>query len=112
MYLNDNINNYFSIGSIISGADAIKKFTPNLGIPYLGVQTPRWELGVKSWEPLVTPKSRLLNFLEIGVWNTKNFYSIQFLKLPNFLGFRSPELFIASTPDQLKSRLMTNHEAT
>jgi len=24
-----------------SGADAIKKFTPSLGIPYLGVKTPR-----------------------------------------------------------------------
>jgi hypothetical protein len=24
-----------------SGADAIKKFTPSLGIPYLGVWTPR-----------------------------------------------------------------------
>ncbi len=35
------------------GADAIKKFTPSLGIPYLGV---------RSWEPLVTPKSGLLNF--------------------------------------------------
>ncbi len=26
---------------IVPGADAIKKFTPSLGIPYLGVQTPR-----------------------------------------------------------------------
>ena len=32
---------------IQSGADAIKKFTPSLGIPYLGVQNPRQELGVK-----------------------------------------------------------------
>jgi len=30
-----------------SGADAIKKFTPSLGIPYLGVYTPRYVLGVK-----------------------------------------------------------------
>jgi len=37
------------------GADAIKKFTPSLGIPYLGVRS-------KSWESLVTPKSGLLNF--------------------------------------------------
>jgi len=36
---------------------------------------------------------------------TKIFYSIQFLKFPNFLGFRSldsqtrsPEMFIASAP--------------
>jgi len=34
---------------ITSGADAIKKFTPSLGIPYLGVKS-------KIWEPLVTPK--------------------------------------------------------
>jgi len=39
----------------ISAADAIKKFTPSLGIPYLGVRS-------KIWEPLVTPKSGLLNF--------------------------------------------------
>jgi len=32
-----------------------KKFTPSLGIPYLGVRS-------KIWEPLVTPKSGLLNF--------------------------------------------------
>jgi len=31
---------------IWSGADAIKKFTPSLGIPYLGVWTPNYELGV------------------------------------------------------------------
>jgi len=36
-----------------TGADAIKKFTPSLGIP---------SLGVRSWGPLVTPKSGLLNF--------------------------------------------------
>ena len=35
------------------GADAIKKFTASLGIP---------DLGVRSWEPLVTLKSGLLNF--------------------------------------------------
>ncbi len=41
-----------------SGAVATKRFTPSLGIPYLG------EIGVRSkiWEPLVTPKSGLLNF--------------------------------------------------
>ncbi len=44
------------------GANAIEKFTPSLGIPYLGVETPKWELGVRSWEPFVTPKSGLLNF--------------------------------------------------
>jgi len=43
-----------------SGADALKKFTPSLGIPYLGVRS-------KIWEPLVTTKSGLLNFWEIGV---------------------------------------------
>ncbi len=43
------------------GTDAIQKFTPSLGIPDLGVQTPKQELGVRSWEPLVTPKSGLLN---------------------------------------------------
>ncbi len=59
------------------------------------------QIGVRSkiWEPLVTPKSGLLNFQEIVVQATKFFYSIQFLKFPNFLGFRSPEMFIASAPD-------------
>jgi len=33
----------------------MKKFTPSLGIP-------SYELGVRSWEPLVTPKPGLLNF--------------------------------------------------
>ena len=56
------------------GTDAMKKFTPSLGIPSLGVYTPRQELGVGSWEPLVTPKSGLLNFQEIGVQTTKKFF--------------------------------------
>ncbi len=49
----------------ISGADAIKKFTPSasLGIPYLGSSLDS-KIGVRSkiWEPLLTPKSGLLNF--------------------------------------------------
>jgi hypothetical protein len=32
-----------------------RKFTPSLGIPYLGVRS-------KNWEPLVTANTRLLNF--------------------------------------------------
>jgi len=46
---------HFFFMFVLSGADAIKKFTPTLGIPYLGVRS-------KIWEPLVTPKSGLLNF--------------------------------------------------
>jgi hypothetical protein len=38
--------------NIASGAEAIKKFTPRLGISYLGVRS-------KIWEPLVTPISGL-----------------------------------------------------
>ncbi len=43
----------FKFGSR-SGDDAIKKFTPSLGIPYLGVRS-------KNWEPHVTPNAGLLS---------------------------------------------------
>jgi len=45
------------------GADAIKKFTPSLGIPYLGVRS-------KIWEPLVTPKSG--QKIVRHIWNSIN----------------------------------------
>ncbi len=64
------------------------------------------EVRSKIWEPLVAPKSGLLNFQKIGVQTTKKNYSIQYLKFPNFLGFmsldsktRCPEMFIGSAPD-------------
>ncbi len=58
--LRKTANKFFNFGSSFlqnsrSGADAIKKFTPSLGIPKLGVRS-------KIWEPLVTPKPGLLNF--------------------------------------------------
>jgi len=43
------------------GADAIKKFTPSLGISYLGVTTTR--VRSKIWEPLVTLKVWAPKFL-------------------------------------------------
>jgi len=43
-----------------AGADAIKKFTLSLGIPYLGA--PKIGVSNKILEPIVTPKSELLTF--------------------------------------------------
>ncbi len=60
-------NSLIRIGQNRSGADAIKKFTPSLGIPSRLLDRST------IWEPLVTPKSGLLNFQELGVQTTKIF---------------------------------------